>query len=73
METEAFLKLGPPKSAKEWLVRSVSTRMCAGAPQEVLDKILTEPLDEPEVLVAPKPGMPKPDAGDDDVGNTEEE
>jgi len=73
METEAFLKLGPPNAAKEWLVRSVSTRMCAGAPQEVLDQILTEPLVEPKVLDVPKPGMPKPDAGDDDTGNQDQE
>jgi hypothetical protein len=65
-EADAFIKLGPPESAKEWVIRSISTRMCAGAPQEVMDAIQTEELEEIEPAVppafagAPKPGMPKP-------------
>lgn len=80
-EADAFLKLGPPDAAKEWVIRSISARMCAGAPQEVLDEIQTEELEEPEPVVspasvgAPKPGMSKPAAGDsaEDKSETEDE
>jgi hypothetical protein len=72
-EAQQFTALGPPEAAKEWIIRAISTRMCAGAPDEVMTKIQTEPLDEPKVPVAPKPGMPKPDEGDTPMGNENED
>lgn len=72
LDAQQFITLGPPKTAKEWIIRAISTRMCAGAPDDVMTKIQTEPLDEPKP-VAPKPGMPKPEAGDPEVGEPVDE
>ena len=77
-EAKAFMALSPPLAAARHVVGSVCMRIMAGASEEdqqaALSELKTMTFSAPaRVGAAPNPGMPKPDAGDEDVGEDTEE